>query len=256
MKTVSTALTRPRSVVGRRERDRRRADVDADHVGEAADGERDERERERASRGRRPPCSSRTARRRPRSVGPAWPVEGQRVRSAPATSAPTAGALRRMPSPTGPVCRIVCAKTRQQRDGAAEEHREQVEQDRAEHDARAPEEEDAAEQVRKAGRLVAARRPAARTVESDRAGERDAEEGERGRVDGLRPEREQEAAERRAGDGGDLVRDRAERHAAAEQLDRDELGASARAAGEPSRARLRSGRRARGTARAGATRSS
>ena len=45
------------------------------------------------------------------SVGPARVWSGRRARMIPAASAPTAGALRRMPSPTGPTWRISRAKT-------------------------------------------------------------------------------------------------------------------------------------------------
>jgi hypothetical protein len=47
MKTISTAFTRPRKLVGRGERHGRAPDVHAEHVGEAADGERAQRQRER-----------------------------------------------------------------------------------------------------------------------------------------------------------------------------------------------------------------
>ncbi len=45
------------------------------------------------------------------SVGPARVWSGRRARMIPAASAPTAGALRRTPSPTGPTWRISRAKT-------------------------------------------------------------------------------------------------------------------------------------------------
>ena len=125
MKTISTALTRPRSIVRRRERGDRRADVHADHVREAADRQRDERERERAATGRRRSCSRRRRATTTSSFRPARRAERparQHDARRPARRRP--GALRRTPSPTGPTSRIVAGEERQQRDGAAEQHRE------------------------------------------------------------------------------------------------------------------------------------
>ena len=101
----------PAQLVGRDHRDGRRADVHADHVDEAAHRQREHRERQplrepehdHAHAEERDDDEQRRARVRPQRPA----REHQRRRA----SAPTAGALRSRPSPTGPVWRIVCANT-------------------------------------------------------------------------------------------------------------------------------------------------
>ena len=61
-----------------------------------------------------------------RKIGPARRLGGRRVVASMASSAPTEGAVRSRPRPTGPDQQDVAREHRQQRDGAAEEDREQV----------------------------------------------------------------------------------------------------------------------------------
>ena len=63
------------------------------------------------------------------------------------SSAPTAGAARSTPSPAGPGVQDVAGIDRQQRRGAAEQHGEQVERDRAEDRRIVADEADAGEQL-------------------------------------------------------------------------------------------------------------
>ena len=71
------------------------------------------------------------------SVGPARPASGRRTSiDAGGDRADGRGAAQHAEARPGPVCRIDLREHRQQRDGAAEEDREEVEHDRAEQDRR------------------------------------------------------------------------------------------------------------------------
>ena len=101
----------PAELVRRDQRDRRRADVDADHVHEPGDREGREREREPLATVRRRSCTRRRARRR-------RAASARRTCAAADASASARRAARRpparsagRPSPTGPTCRIERAKT-------------------------------------------------------------------------------------------------------------------------------------------------
>ena len=98
-----------------------------------------------------------------RSFRPARPPSGRRVSMIPAASAPTAGALRRMPEPDRPDLEHVAGEERQQRDGAAEEDCDEVERDRAEQHGRPANEAQAGEQAPRRDRPQAAA-PARRSV--------------------------------------------------------------------------------------------
>ena len=111
MKTPSTALTRPSSLVRRRERHGRRADVHREHVGEAAHRERDRRQPEPPREAEHDHARAEGRRRRAAAcVRRARRADGARSRM-PATSAPTATMLRSTPRPNGPVWRIDFAKS-------------------------------------------------------------------------------------------------------------------------------------------------
>ena len=124
------------------------------------------------------------------SVGPAARRSGRRARISAAPSAPTAGAARRTPSPTGPTWRMSLRVDRQQRDPAADEHGEEVERDRAEQHPRAPDEPEAADEPGEPDR-----RRRARATDAQR-GHRDPGDRRRAR---RRPRRRLPASTRRAG---------------------------------------------------------
>ena len=83
-----------------------------------------------------------TARKRVRPIRRSSGIAGQED---DVTSAPTAGAERRSPSPRGPGAQDVAGVDGQERGGAAQQHREQVERHRAEQHGPAPDEGDARE---------------------------------------------------------------------------------------------------------------
>ena len=102
----------------------------------------------------------------------------------------------------------------QQRGGAAEQHREQVERDRAQHDRARPHEAQAFHQRMPAHRPLAARlsgRAGARHAQH-----RDAQEAGRDHVHGHRAEGVQQAADDRAGDHGHMEGRGAQGHGLAE----------------------------------------
>ena len=182
---------------------------------------------------------------------PAIPCSGRRVSMIPASRAPTAGALLSTPSPTGPTSRM-SREERQQCDGAAEQHRDEVERDRAQEHRCAADEAEAREQ-RAEPRPDDLHRTLLDDPRPDRHRQRRCGEHQQRaeRVDGLRVDREDDAADRRPRDDGRLEDGRAERErprrrAAARR-------ASATSSGSPgcrARPTYRSRRRGRGTARA------
>jgi len=112
---------------------------------------------------------------------------------------------------------------RQQRRGAAEQHREQVERDRPEHEPPRTHEAQARQQGLPAGRLGGARRVDAAATNAEHHRDGDREQYRDARVDRRRAEQVDEAAERRARDRCDLPRRRVERHGGAELLARDQI---------------------------------
>ena len=173
--------------------------------------------------------AERRRRRRSGSGRCAGAAAGARARR-PASTAPTAGALRRTPRPDRPGVQDALGEHRQQRDGAAEQHREQVEHDRAEQDRRArmkrmpPSRSCAGAPAPAAAAGGAAHRSASRDA---REGQR--EQSEREPVDGLGETREQQAAERRPDDRARLRDDRPHRQRPAAAVALDEPRRAGRA---------------------------
>ena len=131
-----TADTRPRKRVGRDHLLQRQADDDADVVADAGHEQAQQREA-RACRDSPKPIIARpkpaTA---PSSTRPGRSHAASRVVMSAIVSAPAAGAARSQPRPAGPDLQDVLREDRQQRDRAAEQHREQVQRDgREEHGA-------------------------------------------------------------------------------------------------------------------------
>ena len=131
-------------------------------------------------------------------------VSGQRVSTIMISSAPTAGAARSKPRPLRADVEDLVGEDRQQRRRAAEQHREQVERDDAEHDRVASDIGDAGEERRQADRR--ARRRAAFDAHEGEQDHRCEEERGADRVGDGRAEDVEKSAERRPGDGGKLGR--------------------------------------------------
>ena len=183
--------------VRRDHRDRGRADVHADHVDEAGDGERGERERDPL---RRAPDDVQRAEedddgdaasgRRASAAAAASTIERRGERADRGRGAEDAEADR-------PDVEDVARVDRQQRDPAAEEHGEEIERDRAEQHLRPPDEAEPLDQRVEADRLVLVAR-AARHAQRDHAHRGDREEERRQRVDRFGLPGEEQAADRRA----------------------------------------------------------
>ena len=92
------------------------------------------------------------------SVRPAWPPSGLRASRIAGDQRADGDRAAQHAEAERPGVEDRLCEERQQRDGAAEEHREEVERDRAEHDRRRADEADPAEQARRA---AAAREPRA-----------------------------------------------------------------------------------------------
>ena len=146
MNTDSTAPTRPRRWSGVDERGRRRADVDAEHVGGAADGERREREHDPVREAEDDDARAEHARRRTSSVAPVRDCTGRRTSTKPVEHRADRRRAAQDAEADRPGVQHRLGEHRQQRDRAAEQHGEQVEQDRAQQDRRVADEADAAEQ--------------------------------------------------------------------------------------------------------------
>ena len=114
----------------------------------------------------------------------------------------------------------VLREDRKERDCAAEEHREQVERDRAQKHVRAPDQANAREYLVEADDALGGGRPAA--AHRENAPEPDDREADRDDVDELGLDREEDAADRRPDDRGALERDRALGESADEDLLRHE----------------------------------
>ena len=127
-----------------------------------------------------------------------------------------------MPSPTGPTWRIVAREDRRQRDRPAEEDGEEVERDRAEQHSRPQHEPHAVREPGEAGRPLDVPRER-RRAQCEQGAEREREEYGGDAVDRLGLDREEDAADRGAGDHGDLAGDRPQRHRPGQDLDRHEL---------------------------------
>ena len=95
----------------------------------------------------------------PRSFRPAYRPIGRRASRTAATSAPAAGALRSTPETGRADVQDVPREHREQRDGSAEQHREEIERDRAEHHRCPADQPDAGEDALETGRV--GRTPAA-----------------------------------------------------------------------------------------------
>ena len=108
--------------------------VHADHVGRAEHDQRDERDDEVRATGRTRPSRHRTRRRRRTSSARRVASSGRTRSTSAHSAAPTPGAVRSKPSPHRADVQNVARVHRQQRRGAAEQHGEQIERDRAEHD--------------------------------------------------------------------------------------------------------------------------
>ena len=203
--------------------DRRRADVHADHVDEAGDGERCERERQPPRQPEDDHRRRRRSRRRRAASARRGAWSGRRARSTPAASAPTDGAVRSAPSPIGPMWRIVRANTGASAIESPSRTAKRSRRDRAEQHARAEHEVDAGDEARPVRRRLGRRAARARSGQGEDRDERDDEERGRRRVDRQRLDGEDDAAERGADDDADLPRDAAQRERSLEQLARDEL---------------------------------
>ena len=139
-------------------------------------------------------------------------------------SAPTAGAERSRPSPHGPASQHVLGVDRQQRGDAAEQHGEQVERDRAEHDRMAADVAEAREQRLERDRLALARSRGMIVHAADQHA-RQHEHGGAGRRRPLAgPKRVEQSAERRPADDGGLLRGRRGRDRARQQRRRHDAG--------------------------------
>ena len=155
------------------------------------------------------------------SVRPALPRIGRWARMMPATRAPTAGEAAEDAEAQRPDVEDARREQRQQRHGAAEEHREEVEADRAEQHRRAADEPGAREERLAAHRL---RKPLLRPFRhTEHVDERRDEEHRRDGVDDLAaPRGEEQPADGGADDGRALKRDSAKGHRAREQVRRHE----------------------------------
>ena len=110
----------------------------------------------------------------------------------------------------------VLREDREQRDGTAQQHGEEVERDRAEQDVRPPDEPNAREHLVHACGALGRRRPPA--AHREHARERHDRQDDRDDVDELGLDREQETSERRRDDGRHLEADRPLRERAHEDL--------------------------------------
>ena len=143
------------------------------------------------------------------------------------------------------MCRIERRVERQQRDGAAEQHGEEIEGDRAEDDPRRADEADAFEEALEPGRLGADPNRDLGTGHAEQQQRRGDEEQDAGRVDRLGLEREEETAERRAARRRGLAAQSSAGRVLRREARRDELGCQRAPGGVPEGAR-----RARGAASA------
>ena len=229
MKMALTEETRPSRCSGRQHLEQRAPHDDAHRVHHPAHAER-ARARARSCANpehdhRHPEQATFTS-----SVRPARRSGGRCASTSDITTAPAAGAARSRPRPCGPTCRISSAKTGKQRRGAAEQHREQVERQRAEHHRLTPDEPDAADRdsrapiLRSGARAGGAWRMRAIATQC-REHQRHVHDVRRRRV----AEPVDQPAERRTEDGGELPGRAAPRDGVGIQRPRHELGAERRA---------------------------
>ena len=173
MKTHSTALTRPCSSGGVTSEHRRRADVHADHVDEAGDRERGERERQRLRQAEddhhRPEGRDDDEQRRAGAVAERAAREDETREE---RSDRRRGSQQRR-APIGPTWRIVSANTGASAIESPKQHREEVERDRAEEHARLDDEADAGDRFFHVGSI-------ARRGRSHRLDAEDGDEGDAG----------------------------------------------------------------------------
>ena len=138
--------------VRRRERDGGRADVHREHVDESADRERGAETTNQRDRPKTTMLAPKVPTTRS-SVRPAWPPSGLRASRIPAIERADRDRAPQHAETERPGVQDRLREERQQRDGAAEEHGEEVERDRAEDDRRRADQADPAEQALEAGRL-------------------------------------------------------------------------------------------------------
>jgi len=201
----------------------RRADVHRDHVDEAADRQREQRQPEPARQPEHDHADAEHAddeEQRP----PGATAEGAARKADARDERADRGRAAQDAEPERPGVEDRPGKQRQERDGAAEQDGKQVERDCAEEDRGRSDQPDAAEQALETGRgfLPLCTRPG--VGDQQHADSRRDEQRDRDHVQRLRVDRKQEAADGGAGDGRELARDRAEGEGTGEQLCGDDLG--------------------------------